>query len=220
MSTPKTPDVLTTSCASCGATEPLDSTLQRMIDDDATRGLISDLVTRHFVLGGVVMRYVRLHAPAKHRMSSERVRDLLAELVPAVIAGRLEHKGRSLDLDRDAWQAGFGAVFAAVDKGVLKLPLSGNGYLYGVLANMHAQHVERTAAAAEQQRDDARRQGAGRPATYTVHGQALPAAEALQVAFGGKDPALAKIDADRKAGAPMPADVRARIDSLRGRKEA
>ena len=34
------------------------------------------------------------------------------------------------------------------------------------------------------------------------------------------DPALAKIHADRKAAAPMPAAVKARIDAMRGRRAA
>ena len=48
----------------------------------------------------------------------------------------------------------------------------------------------------------------------------LPIGEALQVAYAGKDPALAKLDADAKAATPMPADVRAQISRLRGKKDS
>jgi hypothetical protein len=45
-------------------------------------------------------------------------------------------------------------------------------------------------------------------ATVTVRGQQMGIGQGLAQVFGGRDPALAKLDADRKKIAPMPDSVR------------
>ena len=54
---------LLNTCQVCGAEESLDAMLARMIDDGEVRRLIADVVTRSMVLGGHVVRYLRLHKP-------------------------------------------------------------------------------------------------------------------------------------------------------------
>ena len=95
-------------------------------------------------------------------------------------------------------------LLASRDAGKLTLPLTSHGYLYAVLAGM-ADKIERSDEQRPQQ------------ASVTVRGQALPIGEALQVAYAGKDPALAKIDADARRAAPMPEAVRAKLAEIKGR---
>lgn len=148
---------LTNSCPVCGAEESLDALLLRMIDDDTVRHLIADVVTKSLPLGGLVVRYLRLHKPHKQRLRMSTVGKLLAELVPDVQRTAIERKGRTWLVSAEAWKAAFQAVFDAADKGTLRLPLEGNGYLYGVLTNMADRHE----AESEQQREQERRQRVG-----------------------------------------------------------
>ena len=77
-------------CPSCGAEESLDALLLRMIDDNTVRGLIADVLTASFPLGGIVVRYLRLHKPLKQQLRMEKVARLLAELVPDVQRNAIE----------------------------------------------------------------------------------------------------------------------------------
>ena len=144
---------LTNTCSVCGAEESLDALLHRMIDDDTVRRLIAQVVGDSLPLGALVVRYLRLHKPAKQRLRMKIVAQLLAELVPDMTRGRIERSGRSWVCDGDGWKAGLQAVFDAQDKGTLGLPLQGNGYLYQVLMNM----AGKTEAVAEKQTDAVRR---------------------------------------------------------------
>lgn len=145
MSTPS----LVNACPVCGAEESLDALLLRMIDDDTVRRLIADVLTKSLPLGGLLLRYLRLHKPEKQRLRMSTLEKLLAELVPDMQRTAIQRDGRTWLVSNDSWKAAFQAVFDGVDKGTLKLPLQGNGYLYGVLARM----ADRQAAAAEQERD-------------------------------------------------------------------
>jgi hypothetical protein len=68
---------LTHTCAVCGAEESLDSLLLRMLDDDQVRRLITDVVCKSLPVGSLVVRYLRLHKPAKHKLRMERVASVL-----------------------------------------------------------------------------------------------------------------------------------------------
>ena len=145
MSTPS----LVNACPVCGAEESLDALLLRMIDDDTVRRLIADVLNQSLPLGGLLLRYLRLHKPEKQRLRMSTLEKLLAELVPDMQRTAIQRDGRTWLVSNGSWKAAFHAVFDSVDKGSLKLPLQGNGYLYGVLARM----ADRQAAAAEQERD-------------------------------------------------------------------
>ncbi|ART47578.1 MULTISPECIES: hypothetical protein [Acidovorax] len=201
-------------CQTCGAEESLDSVLHRMIDDDTVRRLIADVVTMSLPLGGLVVRYLRLHKPAKQRLRMEKVAALLAELVPDMQRSAIERSGRNWMVSAEDWKGAFAAVFAAVDKGSLEVPLkNGNAYLYSVLLRKS----DRTEAEQEAQREQDRRVVPQRD-TVQVRGQTLPIGEALQVAYAGKEPALAEIDARSQKAAPMPSDVRAKVAELLGKR--
>ena len=100
---------LVNTCPVCGAEESLDAMLHRMIQDDEARRLIYEVITRSFVLGGHVARYLRLHKPAKHKLSIHRVAVVLGELVPAITAERINRKGRDWTVTESTWKAAFSA---------------------------------------------------------------------------------------------------------------
>lgn len=144
---------LTNTCPACGAQESLDSLLMRMIDDDAVRRLIADVITKSLPLGGLVVRYLRLFKPAKQKLRMATVEKVLAELVPDMQRATIERNGRVWAAGHDAWKAALQAVFDAKDKGTLVLPLQGNGYLYQVLLRQ----ADRVEGAQERQLEADRR---------------------------------------------------------------
>ncbi len=195
---------LTNTCSACGAEESLDALLLRMIDDDQVRRLIADVLTASLPLGGLVVRYLRLHKPPKQRLRLAIVAKLLAELVPDLQRGVIERTGRSWAVDGDGWKAALQAVFDAHDKGTLTLPLQGNGYLYQVLMRL----ADKSEAVAEKQTEQTRR-AAPRQDTVQVRGQTMTIGEGLQVVYAGRDSALVRLDAAATKAVPMPESVKA-----------
>lgn len=161
-------------------------------------------------LGARVMQYVALFTPPKTRLTAAKKIKLLLQLLPDLERQAITHKGRDWSVPLDAWALAFDQMLASRDAGRLELPMKGHGYLYTTLAGMADKHE----AQAEQQRE-ADRRTAPRQDTVQVRGQTLPIGQALQVAYAGKDPALADIDARAGQAAPMPADVRARLAELK-----
>lgn len=161
-------------------------------------------------LGARVMQYVALFTPPKTRLTAAKKIKLLLQLLPDLERQAITHKGRDWAVPLDAWALAFDQMLASRDAGRLELPMKGHGYLYTTLAGMADKHE----AAAEAQRE-AERRTAPRQDTVQVRGQTLPIGEALQVAYAGKDPALAEIDARTGQAAPMPAEVRARLAALK-----
>ena len=161
-------------------------------------------------LGARVMQYVALFTPPKTRLTAAKKIKLLLQLLPDLERQAITHKGRDWSVPLDAWALAFDQMLASRDAGRLELPMKGHGYLYTTLAGMADKHE----AQVEQQRE-ADRRTAPRQDTVQVRGQTLPIGQALQVAYAGKDPALADIDARAGQAAPMPADVRARLAELK-----
>ncbi|HEX7866556.1 MAG TPA: hypothetical protein VF555_16490 [Variovorax sp.] len=178
-------------CPVCGAEESLDALLMRMVEDTEARGLIADVILQSLPLSKDVLRYLRLHKPAKQRLRMATARKVLAELVPDLRRVTIERKGRIWAVSGDTWKAAFQAVFDLAERGSLTLPLEGNGYLYGVITRM----VDREEAAAEEDREQGRRHRAhGAPATVAP-APTTPAPQAEDV----PDPeAAAKAEAIRK----------------------
>lgn len=198
-------------CTVCGAEEGLDALLHRMIDDDTVRRLIAQVVNDSLPLGALVLRYLRLHKPARQRLRMKIVAQLLAELVPDITRGRIERSGRSWVCDGDGWKAALQAVFDAQDKGTLGLPLQGNGYLYQVLMNM----ADKTEAVAEKQTDAVRRgrgHTAGAQPVGAVLDQLLDQAPAAPppVAAAPRPPAGPKVES------PTVRAMKAHIASQKG----
>lgn len=129
-------DALVNTCATCGAEESLDALIHRMIDDDQVRRLIADIMTTSLPLGGLVLRYLRLHKPARQKLRMDKVAKILGELLGDMQRGTIERKGRGWSIDKEGWKLALEAVFAAELKGSLTLPLDGNAYLYEVVMRL------------------------------------------------------------------------------------
>ena len=129
-------DALINTCATCGAEESLDALIHRMIDDEQVRRLIADIMTTSLPLGGLVLRYLRLHKPAKQKLRMDKVAKILGELLGDMQRGTIERKGRGWAIDKEGWKLALEAVFAAELKGSLTLPLDGNAYLYEVVMRL------------------------------------------------------------------------------------
>lgn len=181
---------LTNTCTACGAEESLDALLLRMIDDDQVRRLIADVITASLPLGGLVVRYLRLHKPAKQKLRMSLVAKLLAELLPDMQRGTIERTGRTWTTSLDSWKAALQAVFDAQAKGTLALPLQGNGYLYQVLMRM----ADKDEAAAEKQTHEARRARTASPSSSTAARPVADVLASLTPTASAAPPAGPKVD--------------------------
>lgn len=188
--------ILTNTCAACGAEESLDALLLRMIDDDQVRRLIADVLTSSLPLGGLMVRYLRLHKPTKQKLRMDKCAKVLAELVPDVQRTAIQRNGRTWAVSLDSWKAAFQAVFDAATKGTLTLPLEGNGYLYATLMRMadkaEGQEERQTEADRARPRQD----------TVQVKGQSMTIGEGLESVYGN-GPAVGAIAHGGQAAAPQ-----------------
>lgn len=195
-------------CPACGAELDLGVLLAHQADQQALARLISVSIP----LGARVLQYVALFTPAKQRLTASKKIKLILQLLPDLERQAITHRGRDWAVPLATWAQAIDQMLAARDAQRLELPMKNHGYLYAVLAGM----ADKAEASAEAAREAAKRQGPGHSAdTVQVRGQTLPIGQALQVVYASKDPALAKLDADRAAAAPMPDAVRERLQALR-----
>lgn len=162
---------LLSTCPTCGSEESIDSLLHRLIDEDTTRRILAEIVTLSLPLGGKVVRYIRLHKPAKHVLRVEKVGALLQELAPDLRRGVISFKGRDWAAPVQIWSDALDEVFRAQNTGTLDLPLQGNGFLYAVITRL-SNSIE---ASAERAREIERQQRAYRTTTTAP----MPLAAAL-----------------------------------------
>lgn len=188
---------LTNTCATCGAEESLDALIHRMIEDDQVRRLIADIMTTSLPLGGLVLRYLRLHKPAKQKLRMDKVAKILGELLGDMQRGTIERKGRGWAIDKEGWKMALESVFAAEQKGSLTLPLDGNAYLYEV--------VMRLSDKAEGEAEKAAAAG-GKSRAYQSGSQS--AADLAEAAIAGQS-----VTAQPKAAPPVIAPPRERVES-------
>lgn len=193
-------------CPVCGS----ELTLAQLFVHQDTQRAFAVLASKSVPLGARVLRYVTLFAPPKTRLTVAKQVKLILQLLPDIEREAITHKGRDWPAPLPAWSNAIDHMLDARALGRLDLPMTGHGYLYAILAGMADKHEAR----AEQQAEHDRRVAPQRD-TVQVRGQTLLIGEALQVAYGGKDPALAEIDARTRAAAPMPPDVRERLAQLR-----
>ena len=193
-------------CPVCGT--ELDMAV--LFSSESVQLALARLAAVSIPLGTRVLQYITLFQPPKTRLTAAKKIKLMLQLLPDLERKAIHHKGRDWNVPLDAWALAFDQMLLARDQGKLDLPMKGHGYLYAVLSGM----ADKFESQAEQQRE-ADRRAPPRQDTVTVRGQALPIGEALQVAYAGKDPALAALDAKDRQAAPMPADVRARIAELK-----
>ncbi|MFP5474415.1 MAG: hypothetical protein ACLGJD_12280 [Gammaproteobacteria bacterium] len=181
-------------CPVCGAEESLDGLLARMIDDEEARGLIADVIATSLPLGQDVLRYLRLHKPAKQKLRMATARKVLAELVPDVQRAAIQRHGRTWLVTPESWRLALQAVFDNVGRGAVTLPLDGNAYLYAVLTRM----VDREEARQEKT-DEVALRGRAHQAGAVGVGEALQAVAAPALPASEPEPAPADPEAAAKA---------------------
>ena len=161
-------------------------------------------------IGASVSRYISLFTPPKTSLTLRKQVRIVLQLLPDLERRAITHRGRDWAVPLKVWEAGIDQMLAARDAGKLDLPMKGHAYLYSILMSL----ADKLEAGAEVQAEAQRRATAS--ASYQVRGQSMGMEQALNQVFGGQDATLAKLDADAKRAAPMPAEVRQRLAALRG----
>lgn len=193
-------------CPACGA--EFDLTVAFSCEEE--RRAFARLASVSIPLGTRVLKYIALFTPPKQRLTSAKKLKLLMQLLPDLERKAITHKGRDWTAPLDAWAQAIDQMLAARDAQRLELPMKGHGYLYAVLAGMADKHE---AAQEAKREEDARLRP--RRDTVQVRGQALEIGAALDVVYGGKDPALAAIDQSKRNAAPIPAHLRERMQQIK-----
>ncbi len=193
-------------CPACGA--EFDLTVAFACEEE--RRAFARLASVSIPLGTRVLKYIALFTPPKQRLTSAKKLKLLQQLLPDMERKAITHKGRDWPAPLDAWAQAIDQMLAARDAQRLELPMKGHGYLYAVLAGMADKHE---AAQEAKREEDARLRP--RRDTVQVRGQALEIGAALDVVYGGKDPALAAIDQSKRNAAPIPAHLRERMQQIK-----
>lgn len=184
--------------------------MAQLFANEETHRAVARLAAVSMPLGARVLQYCTLFAPPKTRLTVPKQVKLMLQLLPDLERRGITHKGREWAVPLDVWAQGIDQMLAARDAGRLELPMSGHGYLYSILAGM----ADKVEARAETQAE-ADKRSPPRQDTVTVKGQPMSIGQGLAQVYGGRDPELAKLDADRHTAAPMPDDVRARLAQLR-----
>jgi hypothetical protein len=163
-----------------------------------------------------VLDYIDLHKPPQHRLSMTKKVKLIRSLLIDLERHCITRGGREWITTPDMW----GQAIDQMLTSQLELPLKGHGYLYAVLQSMS----DKSEAKAEQQAEEQRRTGGAtttRP-TAMVRGRAESIANVLGNALTSVTPSpertLAALDQRDRTAAPMPANVRAQLAALRGKK--
>ena len=193
-------------CPACGA--EFDLTVAFSCEEE--RRAFARLASVSIPLGTRVLKYIALFTPPKQRLTSAKKLKLLMQLLPDLERKAITHKGRDWTAPLDAWAQAIDQMLAARDAQRLELPMKGHGYLYAVLAGMADKHE---AAQEAKREEDARLRP--RRDTVQVRGQALEIGAALDVVYGGKDPALAAIEQSDLNAAPIPAHLRERMQRIK-----
>ena len=193
-------------CPACGA--EFDLTVAFACEEE--RRAFARLASVSIPLGTRVLKYIALFTPPKQRLTSAKKLKLLMQLLPDLERKAITHKGRDWTAPLDAWAQAIDQMLAARDAQRLELPMKGHGYLYAVLAGMADKHE---AAQEAKREEDARLRP--RRDTVQVRGQALEIGAALDVVYGGKDPALAAIEQSELNAAPIPAHLRERMRQIK-----
>lgn len=146
-------------CPGCAARYDLDVA----ITEEKARqffGLVADCPP-DFV--GPLIRYLRLHKPAKSALSWAKCHKIAAELVPMVKAARVERDGIVKAAPVALWVECVEQLLND-PPAHMRTPLKGNGYLLSIVAAQAERHLAKAESAREQERrrgitDDGERQG-------------------------------------------------------------
>lgn len=119
-------------CPMCAA----ELTIEQLFAHAEDRQAFARLAAVSLPLGSKVLAYVNLFAPAKNRMTIPRKVTLIEQLLPDLLRGAIERKGRDWQVSHDDWREAIDRMLAARDARKLSLPLTSHSYLYETLAGM------------------------------------------------------------------------------------
>ncbi len=199
------------SCPVCGT----ELNMATLFQHEETQRAFARLAAVSIPLGARVMAYSTLFAPPKTRLTVPKQVRVILQLLPDLERKAITYRGRDWSVPLALWAQAIDQMLLSRDTGRLELPLKGHGYLHAILCSL----ADKAEASAEQQAETDKRNGTNRPGTVQVHGQTMSIAQGLAQVFGGRDPALAKIDADRANAVPMPPEVRDKLAQLRGKPD-
>lgn len=137
-------------CPSCHAELTLDVLMQH----EAARRAVARLAQVSLPFGALTLQYMALFKPASRALSIDRMVRLIEELLPDIERQQVTRAGRDWDAGIEAWRAALQVVLDMRAAGTLRLPLTGHGLLYQVIANM----AEKVESQAERDREASRRQ--------------------------------------------------------------
>ena len=203
-------------CPCCGATSSLDM----LVTQEDARTALAAVFKISRPLGPALVRYLALFRPIVRELTMARVATLVGELLPFVESGCIPRKGRDWPVQIADWVQAIELMLQARDAGKLALPLTSHNYLFEVLCSL-ADRAERV----QEEAVEAARLSRGYPSaaapataatvTVTVRGQTMSIGQGLAQVFGGRDPELAKRDAESLNKKGMPAEFRQNLAALR-----
>ena len=185
--------------------------LLAVVKDEADQKAVNAFL--HTCVPGIadrVLRYTLLFKTPKHAMTMRKQLKLVAPLLPDIDRRGISWKGRDLAAPLPHWAEAIDQMLAAAQAGRLELPMRNHNYLISVLASM----ADKLEAAAEAKREEDARLRPRRD-TVQVRGQTMEIGTALDVVYGGKDPALAAVEERNRNAAPMPEHVRAKLAQIK-----
>lgn len=193
-------------CPVCGT----ELTMAQLFTHEDTQRAFARLASVSIPLGARVLQYCTLFAPAKTRLTVPKQVKLILALLPDLERRAITHRGRDWAAPLTNWAQAIDQMLATRDAGRLDLPMKGHVYLYSILVGLADKVEAKTEAQAEAQRRTMPQQG-----TVQVRGQTMSIGQGLAQVFGGVDPALAKLEADSKMGAPVPQATRDQLAALK-----
>jgi len=196
-------------CYVCGT----DLTLEGLLVNAEERAVWARLFAMSSPLGAAMGKYTSLFTPPKTSLTHRKQLAIALQLAPDIERGAITHRGRDWLVPAKVWLAGIDQMLSLRDAGKLDLPMKGHGYLYAILVSL----ADKAEAVQEVQAEQAKRHPTT-AATVQVRGAAMPMGQALQQVYGGLDPTLARLDAERGQATPMPEAARALLKNLKGSK--
>lgn len=195
------------SCPACS----YEFDLMSVIKDEADKKAVGDFL--HTCMPGIadrVLRYTLLFKTPKHAMTMRKQLKIITPLLPAIDSRSISWKGRELPAPLKHWADAIDQVIGAAEADRLDLPMRNHNYLLAVLAGM----ADKAEAAAEAKREEDARLRPRRD-TVQVRGQTMEIGTALDVVYGGKDPALAAVEERNRNAAPVPQHLRQQLAELK-----
>ena len=187
--------------------------LGHLLVDAENRSAFMRLMAVATPLAGYLEKYVYLFSPPKTSLTLRKQARIILQLLPDLERRAITHRGRDWAVPLKLWEAGIDQMLGLRDAGKLELPMTGHKYLYAILTSL----ADKAEASTEAQAEAAKRAPV-QAASFQVRGQAMPMGQALATVFGDVTPALAKLDAEKGHESAMPAELRARLKTLKGEK--